>query len=266
MYIIAIDIDGTIQGDITPQVEEYTLLNRLGMKYNTKELQEDYRKGLLRPYFVNFIEAYKSKAPSIELFIYTASEPGWAQTIVPVIEKVVDFRFNRPILHRSNCDMSQHKHKSIEMIAPHLLRSMRRKHKGMKITLGEIKKMTFLIDNNYILQENDHLLKCPSYERTVYIDPLRNLSNAQTIKHKKLIAAVLLERVYTKESIWQLMEEVYRSIRTKCKKSHSQNKHHKSDQFWKAVMWIFMKSETSTDIMRRMIHHFQLKNNSKTTE
>ena len=83
MFIIAIDIDGTIQGDITPQVNEYTLINKIGLKYNSKNyLQEDYQKGLLRPFFVNFIDVFKKRKPQIELFIYTASEPGWANTIV----------------------------------------------------------------------------------------------------------------------------------------------------------------------------------------
>lgn len=259
MFILCIDIDGTIQGDITPQVNEYTLLNKIGLKYNTKGLQEDYQKGLLRPFFVNWIEVFKKIKPQIELFIYTASERGWAQTIVPVIEKIVDFKFNRPILTRANCDMTKVKHKSIEMIAPQLLRSMKRKHKNLKLDLSIIKKITYLIDNNLILQEENHLLKCPSYERAIYIDPLRQLSNDQAIKHKKIIAAVILEKVYTRESIWQLLEELYRSIKVECRNSHKLNKQQKSDQFWKAVMWIFMKSEDSSDIVKRLIHHFQPK-------
>ena len=260
MFIIAIDIDGTIQGDITPQVNEYTLINKIGLKYNSKNyLQEDYQKGLLRPFFVNFIDVFKKRKPQIELFIYTASEPGWANTIVPVIEKVVDFKFNRPILTRANCDMTKVKHKSIEMIAPQLLRSMKRKHKNLKLDLDVIKKITYLIDNNFILQEENYLLKCPSYDRAIHIDPLRQLSNEQAIKYKKIIAAVILEKIYTKESIWQLLEECYRSVKLECRKSHKINKQHKSDQFWKAVMWIFMKSEDSADIVKRLIHHFQPK-------
>ena len=259
MFIIAIDIDGTIQGDITPQVNEYTLINRIGLKYNKNHLQEDYQKGLLRPFFANFIELYKKRKPQIELFIYTASEPGWAHTIVPVIEKVVDFKFNRPILTRANCDMTKFKHKSIEMIAPQLLRSMKRKHKSLKLDLDVIKQITYLIDNNLILQEDKYLLKCPSYERTIYIDPLRQLSNDQAIKNKKIIADIILDKIYTKESIWQLLEELYRTVKIECRKSHKLNKQHKSDQFWKAVMWIFMKSENSSDIIKRLIHHFQPK-------
>lgn len=259
MYIITIDLDGTIQGDITPQVEEYTLLQKLGLKYNTKFLQDDYRKGLLRPFFVNFIEVFKTRKPNIELFIYTASEARWAQIIVPVIEKIIDFKFNRPILTRENCDMTKHTHKSIEMIAPQLLKSIRRKHKNIKVNLDDIKKITYLIDNNHILQETSRLLKCPSYHRAIYIDPIRQLSNEQTIKHKKTIASVLLEKVYTKESIWQLLEEMYKSIKIECKKNHKLNKQQKNDQFWKAVMWIFMKSESSPEIISRLVHHFQTK-------
>lgn len=262
MFIIAIDLDGTIQGDISPQVEEYVLMQKIGLKYNTKGLQEDYIKGLLRPFFVNFIEVFKSKNLQIELFIYTASEPRWAQTIVPVIEKISDFKFNRPILNRRNCDMTKGKHKSIEMIAPLLLKSMKRKYKQMKLDLNDIKKNTYLIDNNHILQETRHLIKCTSYERSIYIDPLRQLNNEQTFKHKKLIAEVLLEKVYMKESIWQILEELYKSIKINCKKNHKLNKQQRTDQFWKAVMWIFMKCETSADVISRLVHHFQPKENS----
>ena len=74
MFIIAIDIDGTIQGDITPQVNEYTLINKIGLKYNKNYLQEDYLKGLLRPFFANFIEVFKKKQPQVELFIYTITD------------------------------------------------------------------------------------------------------------------------------------------------------------------------------------------------
>ena len=261
MLILALDIDGTIQGDISPQVEEYTLMKQVGLKYNTKLLFEDYNKGLLRPYFVDFIRAIKQKNLPVELYIYTASEPSWAQTIVPVIEKIVDYRFNRPIFTRAHCDMTKSKHKSLDLIATPILRSLKKKHKGYNFDVEAIKKMTLLIDNNFILQQEDRLIKCPTYERTIQLDPLRQLDSSSTIKYKHIIAAVILEKLYTKESIWYLLEEVYGKVKMRSKRHHKSNKKSRNDQFWKAISWIFMKGENCSDIASRLVFHFQGKNN-----
>ena len=78
--VILIDLDGTIQGDVAPQLREYNLIRHLKLKNSTKKSHKnDYIKGLLRPYFIDFIRLMKTKYHNkVELFIYTASEKTWA--------------------------------------------------------------------------------------------------------------------------------------------------------------------------------------------
>ena len=257
MLVLLIDIDGTIQGDISPQVQEYTLIKKLGLKkYNTKLLLEDYAKGLMRPKFVDFIDAYKEKNIGVELFLYTASEPRWAKCIVPVIEKAVGFKFNRPIFTRNHCDMSKNKHKSLDLIAKPLSRAISKKH-GVRVSNDAIKKCSFLIDNNFVLQEESHLIKCPTYDRVVHIDPLRQLDNSEIYKFKRPIAGMLLGKEFSKESVWQLLEEVYQHVKIKCMKSHKSDKQSRKDEFWKFLKVIYNKSETGSDFIRTVITHIR---------
>ena len=94
--VVLLDLDKTLIGDVSPQVEEYSIINNinvelqtLGQKkipYNKKKLENELRNGIIRPYlqkFINLLKTYEN----VEVFIYTASDDKWAKTIIPVIDK-----------------------------------------------------------------------------------------------------------------------------------------------------------------------------------
>lgn len=255
MLVFVIDLDGTVQGDVYPQIQEYVFLKSLNMKYNSKFLSEDYSKGLLRPHFKKFVDAVQSRNRThnmkVEMFIYTASETKWASVIVPVIEKLIGFKFNRPLFTRAHCDMSVDKHKSLKQISPSIVRTLRKKF-GNVVNSEGVMRNTYLIDNNFVLQDPGHLVKCPSYERVIYIDPLRQLSNQEAQQHKKQICATILRRKYNNESIWEILEGVYRAIKENHRSNHRANKKSKKDAFWNAMAVVVQSSQTPSDIIVKL--------------
>ncbi len=64
--VFLIDLDGTMIGDITPQLDEYYLIKDINMRlkkidgkeirYKNKILQEELNKYIIRKYLKNFIK------------------------------------------------------------------------------------------------------------------------------------------------------------------------------------------------------------------
>ena len=100
--VILLDLDNTIQGDISHQLQEYNLLELMRnnvpgcskLRQNKKDVMNDMRKGLLRPYFKRFIIKMKQRFPNVEFFVYTASESNWAHYIIKIIEQTLELNLN----------------------------------------------------------------------------------------------------------------------------------------------------------------------------
>jgi len=174
--VFLIDLDGTIQGNVGPQLQEYELIRTLNRKinhgqkcrYNMNYLRSDMDAGLLRPHFASSLKAIKIKHPHVHFFVYTASTDEWAKFIISKIEKHCfgDLFFERPFLTRKHC-LSDYS-KSILKHVPLIRDSLK-----TNISLNRI----FLIDNNKVLNDHEEsmLIQCPSYDYTHVIDPLRNI-------------------------------------------------------------------------------------------
>ncbi len=108
-YVFIIDLDGTIIGDCVYQAEIYKIsliLNKLRIKIKINEiLEQSYKEKtkLIRPYFKLFLEKMRKIYPSSYFYIYTASEKKWAEKELMIIEKVLNFKFNRPLFTRNDC-------------------------------------------------------------------------------------------------------------------------------------------------------------------
>lgn len=90
--VVVLDLDGTIIGDITPQIVSWEICNDIkssggGNFYKPKDLYAKLQGGIIRPYFAEFIKSLKKNIPNIEFFIFTASEKKWAMNIIGYIEK-----------------------------------------------------------------------------------------------------------------------------------------------------------------------------------
>jgi hypothetical protein len=168
--VIFIDIDGTLIGDVTPQVCEWELI----MSHDPSKLPcfrthllEVLRVGLLRPNIADFLSSFKDTR--VEFFIFTASDTHWANFLVPCIEKTIDFKFNRPIFTRSQCISSN---KSIDKVLPAVAKKLKCKYPS--ISEKALKERVAIIDNNNVLIENEmhRCINCPTYDFTYYYDVL----------------------------------------------------------------------------------------------
>ena len=130
--IIVLDMDGTIIGDIRPQLQLVELHKSLKSQdkrvnvLNVKDFQSRLRSGIVRPHLSKFIKKLKEYNNNIEFFIYTASEKKWAHFLVPHIEKAVGVKFNRPIFTRDDCTPDYKK--TVSNIIGGILKSLKKKY------------------------------------------------------------------------------------------------------------------------------------------
>ena len=148
---VVLDIDGTMIGNVATQRSIYHLLSR------------DYEiTGVpLRPHFLEFTKSI----PGAELFVYTASEAHWAETLVSHLERRYGLSFNRPLFTRPNTVWTGNEYqKALKNIMPVIKNTMRHKHK-------EVFDL-FAVDNSncYAPEDLPYLINCPTYNNTVRVD------------------------------------------------------------------------------------------------
>jgi hypothetical protein len=247
-FVILLDLDNTIQGDIEPQLIESGLQKFLNVHNKSAKMKnliiKDMNKGLLRPHFKMFITNMRELYPNVEFFIYTASEDKWGKYIASIIESSLGITLNKFVFTRSHCLFKQEEnkyYKSISGISPKLFDLLKSKHKltGKKNTYKF--RHIYLIDNNEVLRsdESHHLIKCDDYKRKVIIDPLRNISSAIFSENFGKIGMYLN---YSKTPIMNIMK--FFSIHyTRLYKLYSIEKHvDKNDTFWLNALEMFRKS------------------------
>jgi hypothetical protein len=240
--VLLIDLDGTIQGDIFPQLREYNLLKALNLKISSEHhLHKDYEKGLLRPYFKEFIQLIKKLYTNkVELFIYTASEKKWANFVVPIIESIIGFKFNRPFFTRNDCHIGPNNEttKSIKQVRKHVIQSLKHKYKDNNVNLED---RIYLIDNNYVLNgDPGHLIKCPTYEKAVFINVLRNVPD-QVLTDKYTVICKTLINGKSCSNKWEMMKVIYDDAFKKYILYENKNEPYNNDKYWKKVIRVFTK-------------------------
>lgn len=193
--IIIIDLDGTIIGDITPQIMTYDLVKNFkiaGYKFthDLTDFRSKLKNGLVRPYFTDFITSLSKNIP-VEFFVYTASEKSWAEMVIKNIEISHSIRFNRPIFSRQYCVYSEKEKeykKSLSLIRPYIIRFLKKKY-HLSFTKQDLEKSTVIIDNTNVYHANDqkHLLICPTYNYRVPENIVSFIKQEQYKKHYMLI-------------------------------------------------------------------------------
>lgn len=169
--VFILDIDGTLIGDIRPQIMLYEMncMMKTSKKslMNTKEFQERLRNsGIVRPFAVKFIKTIQGHLPNSEIFIYTASEKKWASFLIANFEKAFGIRFNKPIFTRDNCSLFENEHrKHVNLIHPMLLKSLKKRYPLLR--KGDLENRIMIVDNTLgVFEEIDrkHLVTCPTYD------------------------------------------------------------------------------------------------------
>jgi hypothetical protein len=161
--VILLDIDGTLIGDISPQVVMYELKKRLKLPYSARNLHDQLNNGIIRPNFNAFFNDLKDHG--VEFFIYTASEKKWAEHIVKQIETTTGVKFNRPLFTRNNCLLVNGEYKkSITHVLPSVIKCLTNKYNNL--TTASLRNMVMAIDNNNVYNTSDrkNLLLCDTYQ------------------------------------------------------------------------------------------------------
>jgi hypothetical protein len=192
--VVMLDLDGTIIGDIRPQITTYDISNQIKshgakLKYTFSDYKMKLNGGIIRPSFSEFINRLKKDVPFIEFFIYTASEKKWASHIISHIEKACSIKINRPLFTRKDCIVKgDNLLKSLAKVKPQVLRVLKKKYGIMDLT-----NKILIIDNSPVFIEQDtpyHIL-CKTYN-FVYPENLGAIiSHEEYCKHQHIIDRIL---------------------------------------------------------------------------
>lgn len=190
--VLFLDIDGTLIGDVLPQVCEWEVLSRFDaakLPAFKKHLIEALKAGLLRPNVSDFITSLRARYEHIEFFIYTASDMTWANFLIPCIEQIIGFKFNRPLFSRKHCESN--KKKSISKVLPSVVRSLKGTYSG--VTVKSLKNRVAIVDNNNVMVdgESHRCIKCPTYNFAYLYDVLARIDVLKLIKNYQEIISIL---------------------------------------------------------------------------
>lgn len=198
--VFIFDLDHTIIGDISFNGIEWMILKDINnelSKSNMKQInltnyKNNLRKNLdstlLRPYFKQFIN-YIQKYENIEIFIYTASEKDWISILLPELENIIQFKFNRPIFTRDyikifkqikkNSNNNTYEEyfykKSINHIKPILFDVLKTRY-NIQDAL-DINKIFFVDNTDDILLEKEYLIKCNPYINYQKLNFIQHIPN-----------------------------------------------------------------------------------------
>lgn len=240
-YVFLLDLDGTMQGNVLPQLKEYELNEAIKhhdkrIRYNLNQLFSDMARGLIRPHLRKALVDIKSKHPNVEFFVYTASSDQWARFLLP---KIIRFLFkNEPIVNstyltRSDCLSSGMK--SLAKVRPKVARAL-----GDKYPNATFKNM-YLVDNSFVLHSNEfqHLIHCPTYDYKVLNCPLRNFSPQVLERHFRTLSLLLLQEP-SKTKI-QFIQKYYNNAFKEFVATDTNNARYANDKYWPNFRGVFMK-------------------------
>jgi len=176
-YIFILDIDNTIIGDVYNCIGESIILNYI-FKYckinniiancdKKLDIINELNEGLLRPYFIDFINFIKSKYKNIEIYLYTNSAYSWINNsgFIDNIEKIVKIKFNKPYFTRENALDRQ---KLLGNIYDDIIEKNVKKYPLLKIDKNKKKvfdsQLVFIDDiPNNLKDYPDKQIICPEY-------------------------------------------------------------------------------------------------------
>ena len=180
-----LDIDGTMIGDVSPQVYEWDIVTKYDpskLPQLKKNICSQLSSGLLRKGLSTFLDFLRSRhgQDGCEFFVYTASDTKWANFIVPCIETVIGQKFNRPLFTRPNCIRANGGEfkKSLVHISPAVIRKLRPKYGSDNMdamNVMDVMGRFVLVDNNRVLNKSEEgrLILCPTYGYVDLYDILR---------------------------------------------------------------------------------------------
>jgi hypothetical protein len=241
--VLFIDVDGTLIGDISPQVCEWEILSKFDkfkLRAFKAHLIDTLVNGLLRPHIADFLMDVKKKYDHVEFFVYTASNTSWANFLIPCIEKAINMQFQRPYFTRNNCLFKNSEvQKSLDCVLPVVTRRLRTAYPNMNNKM--MKNRIGIIDNNNVLVrgETHRCIKCPTYSFVYYYDVLGKMELSTLMKRYVEISEILsnyglFPRISAKSSFsFRAFLTNYHQKLAECVREHARNlKLSNNDKFW----------------------------------
>lgn len=199
-FIVLLDLDGTLIGDISPQICLYNLHNTLKKRdknvvcFNDKQFQETIKSGVLRPHFQKFLKKMKKLIPETLFYIYTASEKQWANFIIKHIEKAMGMKFCRPIFTRNDCliDKTGDVQKPISTVLSKICKDLKKKFPSQygSLTENQLQNRWLMIDNTITVFDSKdvcRVINCPTYKYLMHENIPSHLNYTLFEAHKDLI-------------------------------------------------------------------------------
>ena len=271
-YIFIFDIDNCIIGNIHYPITESILLDLIKMTCKQKKLLNKcskrvnfvniLKKGLLRPYFINFVKFIKKKYKNVELYVYTNSSYNWTHGgLVENIEKASNITFNKPYFTRENSyQLDEHYPKSLSNVFKIIISRLQKKYKILKNN----KEVLKVFNNNLVfiddIQNNlkDYPAKqivCPKYEFNKPYDIIKKIKKENNIKNEIINNDNIKE--YIKENIKSPFKfkdttiNEYKIQKFKWAYYSKKENNIKKDNFYKNLIKLIKKNK---------INNFSLKN------
>lgn len=192
-YVIFIDLDGTIIGDVTSHLQEWMvergMMNQATGNPFVKQLKWSLSNGLMRPGFTEFMHAAYSQH-GIELFLATMSTRDWATVVIRNVEVVVGKKFNRPLFTRESFANNQ---KSLSRMRGSVFAVLKKKYTDLK-TQDQLNGRMMLIDNTDILAERNYWVQCSTYDFRPHYDFLKNFDVQFLYKNFRKLKARMIEQ------------------------------------------------------------------------
>ena len=249
-FVVLIDLDNTIQGNVEPQLEESNLCHIINsqnpggpkLKQDKKLLHKDFAKGLLRPNFKKFIRRMKDRFPNVEFFVYTASNSEWGKYVVKNIEALIGITFNKRVFTRDDCIWDPQRrtyYKSIKKVSPDIFTCLKAKYKLVGKKQEHRFKHIILIDNNDVLrdEEKKYLVKCPDYNHKVVINPFRSIPDHVIRQHYKLIGKYLWNKDF--RNVYRFYSESFDHLEKRHTSALGVNA--TDDKYWDYQLKIFKR-------------------------
>ncbi len=213
-YIFILDIDNTIIGNVDNCINESIILNYI-FKYckmnniiancdKKLDIIDELNEGLLRPYFIDFINFIKSKYKNIEIYLYTNSSYNWINNsgFIDNIEKIAKIKFNKPYFTREN---ALNRQKLLGNIYDVIIDKIVKKYPLLKIDKNKKKvfdsQLVFIDDiPNNLNDYPDKQIMCPEYNYYPYYNIKEKLIykyniNPEIFDNKELLTVFESENI-----------------------------------------------------------------------
>ena len=204
-FIMLVDIDGTIIGDIDPQLTEYELIIQGSSRKQTQKNLNSFRgrnyknalvtqlmNGLMRPGFALFCA--QCALLRIPIMLYTAAEHEWATFLAPRILQAVrfemmrnmedpplNFRFAR-LFTRRYCGITSDGscRKSLDLIIKHVYASLKKEYTMSRGLEGLMERIVMIDNTEGILEQKRNLVLVPTYEYSHMYDVTANIDSSDS--------------------------------------------------------------------------------------